>query len=79
MGDVRKDPRAWKIVQDALPKYFHKDEKEEKSAAESEAFTEEMNAASMEFTPLRAPVSFGGEVSMADIQAIVDKLNALEN
>ena len=78
LGDVRKDPRAWKIVQDALPKYFHKDEKEEKSAAESEAFTEEMNAASMEFTPLRAPVSFGGEVSMADIQAIVDKLNALE-
>ena len=78
MGDVRKDPGAWKIVQDALPKYFHKDEKEEKSAAESEAFTEEMNDASMDFTPLRAPVSFGGEVSMADIQAIVDKLNALE-
>ena len=78
MGDVRRDPRAWKIVRDSLPKYFKNNERESKSEAENEAFTEEMNDASMDFTPLRAPVSFGGEVPMADIQAIVDKLNALE-
>ena len=30
------------------------------------------------FTPLRGALSFGGNMNMADIQEIVDKLNALE-
>ncbi len=31
-----------------------------------------------EFAPLRSAVSFGGDMNMADIQEIVEKLNALE-
>ena len=77
MGDVRKDPRAWKIVQESMPQAFG-GQADSQSEAASEAFSEEMADAGMLYSPLRGPVSFGGHVSMADIQAIVDKLNALD-
>jgi len=37
-----------------------------------------MNAAMLQYMPLRGPVSFGGGVSMADVQKLVDRLNAME-
>lgn len=78
MGDVRRDPRAWEIVKTLIPKDLF-GSGEEGSAA-SEAITEEMNEAMSRYMPLRGSVSFGGgKVSMADVQALVNKLNNLED
>ena len=80
MGDVLRDPRAREIVKDLLKLDIFGGEQgtlSEGSAA-SEAITAEMNAAMAEFAPLRSAVSFGGDMNMADIQEIVEKLNALE-
>ena len=46
--------------------------------AAKEAISDEMNAAMLQYMPLRGPVSFGGGVSMADVQKLVDRLNAME-
>ncbi len=78
MGDVMADPRAWEIVQPLVAKgIFGGEKKKEDGGAASEAISDEMNAA-MKYMPLRGPVSFGGQVSMRDIQKIVDQLNSLE-
>lgn len=85
MGDVKKDPRAWEIVKGLMKHGMFGEEDADKSGGEavsevsSEAMSEEMNAAMMEYMPLRGPVSFGGKVTMADVQALVDQLNALED
>ena len=76
MGDVLKDPRAREIVKELLKSDIFSAAGEESSMA-SEAISSEMSEAMARFTPLRGAVSFGGNVSMADIQAIVDKLNML--
>lgn len=78
MGDVLKDPRAKEIVKDLLRSDIFSAAGEESSMA-SEAITNEMSEAMARFAPLRSAVSFGGKVSMADIQAIVDKLNMLND
>ena len=78
MGDVKKDPRAWKIVQESLAMGMIGGQDDSHSEAANEAISDEMADAGMLYSPLRGPVSFGGHVTMADIQAIVDKLNALE-
>ena len=57
---------------------FGGEKKKEDGGAASEAISDEMNAAMMKYMPLRGPVSFGGQVSMRDIQKIVDQLNSLE-
>ena len=79
MGDVMKDPRAWKIVQESLAMGMIGGQDDSHSEAASEAISDEMADAGMLYSPLRGPVSFGGHVTMADIQAIVDKLNALDD
>lgn len=76
MGDVLKDPRAREIVKDLLTCDIFSAAGEQSSMA-SEAISNEMSEAMAKFTPLRGAVSFGSNVSMADIQAIVDKLNGL--
>lgn len=79
MGDVAKNPKAWEIVNKFLKETSVSLVSENTdSEAASEAISAEMDAAFQQYLPLRGPVSFGGQVSMADIQAIVDKLNALE-
>lgn len=78
MGDVRRDPRAWEIAKALIPKDLFGNEEE--GSAASEAITEEMNEAMSRYMPLRGSVSFGGgKVSMADVQALVNKLNNLED
>lgn len=78
MGDVLKDSRAREIVKDLLKlDIFGGEKPEQETDAASEAISEDMNVAMAKFTPLRGAVSFGGNVSMGDIQAIVDKLNGL--
>lgn len=78
MGDVIKDPRAREIVKDLLKlDVFGGEKVKEETAAASEAISQDMNMAMAKFTPLRGALSFGGNVSVADIQAIVDKLNEL--
>lgn len=78
MGDVLKDSRAREIVKDLLKlDIFGGEKPEQETDAASEAISEDMNAAMAKFMPLRGAVSFGGNVSMGDIQAIVDKLNGL--
>lgn len=78
MGDMLKDSRAREIVKDLLKlDIFGGEKPEQETDAASEAISEDMNAAMAKFMPLRGAVSFGGNVSMGDIQAIVDKLNGL--
>ena len=78
MGDVLKDSRAREIVKDLLKlDIFGGEKPEQETDAASEAISEDMNAAIVKFMPLGGAVSFGCNVSMGDIQAIVDKLNGL--
>ena len=51
---------------------------ESESSVASEAISEEMNAAMFEYMPLRGMISFTGSATMADVQALVDRLNALD-
>ena len=78
VGDVMKDPRAWEIAKPLIGKNMFGGGEDAGSNAASEAISDEMTMAMMEYMPLRGPVSFQGGVSMADIQEVVDKLNALE-
>lgn len=78
MGDVLKNPRAREIVKDLFKlSVFAGDSSKEEGAAD-EAMNDEMNAAMANFMPLRGALSFGGDMNMADIQEMVDQLNALE-
>lgn len=79
IGDVMKDPKAWEITKPIVSKVtFGSAEQTEEEVVKTEAISDEMMKAMMEYLPLRGPVSFGGGLSMADIQKLVDKLNALE-
>ena len=79
LGDVKRDPRAWAIVQELVKGgIFGEKPEEPESDAANEAISDEMNTAMEEYLPLRGPISFTGKVTMADVQALVDKLNALE-
>lgn len=81
MGDVMKNKKAWELTRSVLKKGILGEDSvvSEGGEAASEAITEEMNEAMLRYMPLRGPISFGGEVSMADVQALVDRLNALED
>ncbi|MDE6319223.1 MAG: glycoside hydrolase family 3 C-terminal domain-containing protein, partial [Lachnospiraceae bacterium] len=78
MGDVLKNPHAREIVKDLfkIPIFVGDNSKEEGSTDES--VSDEMSAAMAKFIPLRGALSFGGDMNMADIQEMVDQLNALE-
>jgi len=79
LGDVKKDPRAWEIAKEMSRSAQLGNSGEDAGSAATEAITDEMNEAMERYMPLRGPVSFsGGKVSMADVQAIVNRLNALE-
>lgn len=79
IGDVKRDPRAWELIQGLIKGgIFGEQPEASESGVASEAISDEMNAAMEEYLPLRGPISFSGKVTMADIQALVDKLNALE-
>ena len=80
MGDIMSRPEAWKLVQSVLSKgmFGQGSEVNEGGDAAKEAISDEMNAAMLQYMPLRGPVSFGGGVSMADVQKLVDRLNAME-
>lgn len=80
MGDIMSRPEAWKLVQSVLSKgmFGQNSEVNEGGDAAKEAISDEMNAAMLQYMPLRGPVSFGGGVSMADVQKLVDRLNAME-
>ena len=79
LGDVKKDSRAWEIVKGIMSKgLFSEEQGNSEGESAAEAMTQEMNDAMVEYMPLRGPISFGGQVTMADVQALVDKLNALE-
>ena len=80
MGDIMSRPEAWKLVQSVLSKgmFGQNSGVSEGGDAAKEAISDEMNAAMLQYMPLRGPVSFGGGVSMADVQKLVDRLNAME-
>ena len=81
MGDVMKDPRAVEIVKILIEKQdlFESENSDSESGVASEAISDEMNAAMAQYMPLRGSVNFGGKVTMAEVQALVDQLNALED
>ena len=66
MGDIMSRPEAWKLVQSVLSKgmFGQGSEVNEGGDAAKEAISDEMNAAMLQYMPLRGPVSFGGGVSM---------------
>lgn len=74
MGDIMSRPEAWKLVQSVLSKgmFGQNSEVSEGGDAAKEAISDEMNAAMLQYMPLRGPVSFGGGVSMADVQKLVE-------
>lgn len=79
MGDVSKDPRALAIVQEVSQGGMFGDKPQDsESSVASEAISEEMNAAMFEYMPLRGMMSFAGNATMADVQALVDRLNSLD-
>lgn len=81
MGDVLKDPRAREIVKELLKMdIFGGQEDKAESSTASEAISAEMSEAMAEFVPLRGALSFGGggNIDMADIQELVERLNALD-
>lgn len=79
LGDVKKDPKAWEIVKGIMSKgLFGEEQANSEGESAAEAMSQEMNDAMIEYMPLRGPISFGGNVTMADVQALVDKLNSLE-
>lgn len=79
LGDVMKNPKAYALVKELFEKtMLTGGSEEERSEAEKEAISDDMNMAMLCYTPLRGPVSFGSNVSMADIQKLVDQMNAME-
>ena len=80
LGDVMKNPKAYVLVKEIFEKtMLTGGSEEERSEAEKEAISDDMNMAMLCYTPLRGPVSFGSNVSMADIQKLVDQMNAMED
>lgn len=79
LGDVMKNPKAYALVKELFEKtMLTGGSEEERSEAEKEAISDDMNMAMLCYTPLRGPVSFGSNISMADIQKLVDQMNAME-
>ena len=76
--DLMADPEAVKAlapILDAIKKALVPGS-DDKTAAASEAITEEMNLAMMNYMPLRGILSFGGgAIAPESIEAILDKLN----
>lgn len=73
VGDVMEDKRAWEITKNFMNKgIFSIDENSLKDE-------NDLGAQSVKYTPLRGPVSFNGGVTMADVQRLVDELNALNS
>lgn len=74
-----KNPEAWAIAKPLMSRgLFGDDKSNAEGDAASEAMSDEMMEAMLRYMPLRGPVSFQGNVSMADVQKVVDRLNALE-
>lgn len=78
-GDVMKNPAAWAIAKPLMMRGFFGNEGSDEGSAAAEAISDEMMDAMLRYMPLRGPVSFQGQVSMADVQKIVDQINALES
>lgn len=81
MGDVLKDPRAQEIVKELLKMDIFGGQKDKaESSTASEAISAGMSEAMAGFMPLRGALSFGGggDIDMADIQELVERLNALD-
>lgn len=76
--DLMADPEAVKAlapILDAIKKALVPGS-DDRTAAASEAITEEMNLAMMNYMPLRGILSFGGgAIAPESIEAILDKLN----
>ena len=80
LGDVMKNPKAYALVKELFEKtMLTGGSEEERSEAEKEAISDDMNMAMLCYTPLRGPVSFGSNVSMADIRKLVDQMNTMED
>lgn len=82
MEDVFKNPKAKEMVMEVMAGSVNfAPEKGEEGSSAAEAISVEMQEAMMRYMPLRGAVGFGGTatgITMADVQALVDKLNALD-
>jgi len=83
MEDIFKNPAAKELVMETMDgkmDIIMTADKDEDDSAAAQAITAEMQEAMMKYMPLRGAVSFGsGEtrMSMDDVRALVDELNAL--
>ncbi len=77
--DIMADPRAVEVLKpllDGIRKALTHGG-EERTAAASEAITEEMNMAMLNYMPLRGALSFGGgAIDVSWVQALLDELNS---
>jgi len=76
--DIMADPRAVEVLKpllDGIQKALTPSS-EDRTAAASEAITEEMNLAMLNYMPLRGALSFGGgAIDVSWVQALLDELN----
>ena len=78
MEDIMRDPKAKEMVMKFMAENLSFIPSEDQESPGAQAITSQMYEAMMRYMPLRGAVSFGGNengVTMADIQALVDKLN----
>ncbi len=82
MEDIFKNPEAKAMVMEAMADSVNfAPEEGEEGSSEAEAISVEMQEAMMRYMPLRGAVGFGSVatgITMADVEALVEKLNALE-
>ena len=82
MEDIFKNPEAKAMVMEAMADSVNfAPEEGEEGSSEAEAISVEMQEAMMRSMPLRGAVGFGSVatgITMADVEALVEKLNALE-
>lgn len=75
--DIMADPKAAKVLQpmlDAMKQTFAGDPDEPKGAA-AEAVTDEMTMAMLQYMPLRGAMSFGGQISPEQMDALLEEMN----
>lgn len=77
LGDILKDPEAAEVVKDLFTGNLLAADNGENDGARTEAMSDEMMEAMMQYMPLRGVLSFASDkhIDMNQLQKLVDKLN----
>lgn len=75
-GDLMSNPKAMELLQPLMQLDMFKQPEESEDSAASAAISKEMQEAMIKYMPVRGLMSFGGNVSMEQLQQLIDQLNA---